>query len=48
MPALSESDGEFIKIATTEGEKKGVSGNADVCQTTQSVQLTKEIKCCYL
>lgn len=26
MPALSESDGEFIKIATTEGEKKGVSG----------------------
>lgn len=26
MPALSESDGEFIKIATTTGEKKGVSG----------------------
>jgi len=26
MPELSESDGEFVKIATTEGEKQGVCG----------------------
>lgn len=50
MPALSESDGEFIKIATTEGEKKGVSGkcrhvpNHSICAINQRNQVLLFVK----
>lgn len=45
MPALSASDGELIKIAATEGEKKGVSGkcrhvpNRSICAINQRNQV---------
>jgi len=50
MPALSESDGEFIKIAATKGEKKGVSGkcrhvpNPSICAISQRNQVLLFVK----
>lgn len=50
MPALSESGGEFIKIATTEGEEKGVSGkcrhvpNHSICAINQRNQVLLFVK----
>lgn len=50
MPVLSESDGEFVKIATTEGEKKGVCGkrrhlpNHSICAINHRNQVLLVVK----
>lgn len=50
MPALSESDGELIKIAATGGEKKGGSGkrrhvpNHSICAINQRNQVLLFVK----